>query len=265
VGPLSMSGDFVHCLGVGSGWPSAVHHYAAHLIRLDGGTILCDCGEPAAAQLKRSGLSFEEADAVWISHMHVDHFSGLFALLQSAWLEGRARPLSVHMPGHAIEAVKRMLVQGLLPPELLPFPLRLRPIRAGETVLSGTIRIAAWRTSHLDELKATYPKEFPRDAEAFCFLFEAGGKRVGYSGDIGRPEDLRPLLLRSPDLLLCETAHCEPEALLSFLKLFPVHRVALVHLGREQAARPEALRRLADKTLGPGRCLIPQEGERIEL
>src|SRR5262245_28556911 len=87
-------------LGTGPGDVAAGRFQSSILFETDTSRILLDAGEPCCPQLLELGFSLPELDAVWITHAHADHVSGLPLLLQASWLHGRKRPLPVGVPHH---------------------------------------------------------------------------------------------------------------------------------------------------------------------
>jgi ribonuclease Z len=59
--------------------------------------ILLDCGAGATGKLHDIG-SFEQVEAVLISHLHSDHIAGLFDFLLHTLITGRKRPLTLLSP-----------------------------------------------------------------------------------------------------------------------------------------------------------------------
>src|SRR5204863_3332580 len=131
--------------------------------------------------------------------------------------------------------------------ELLKFRLRLMPLRKNKPVSIRGLRVTPFRTSHLDRLRAQFPQN--SEIAAYCFLLESGRRRVGHSADLGKPEDLDPLLEKPLDLLICELAHFLPEQLFSYLRGRSIKRIAFVHLLRPLRENLAKTRRLAAKTL----------------
>jgi hypothetical protein len=66
--------------GTGDGLPCTDRHHASFLYRLGKKSILIDCGEAIDRNYKASGLSYDLLDAIFISHLHSDHFGGTAAL-----------------------------------------------------------------------------------------------------------------------------------------------------------------------------------------
>jgi ribonuclease BN (tRNA processing enzyme) len=260
-----MSNFVLKCFGVGDGWACADRDHASFLYRLGGVSILIDCGESVSGSFKAAGLACDSLDHIFISHLHSDHLAGFFMLMQGFWLEQRKKALPVHLPADGIKPVSRLLEASMLFPELLRFRLKFHALRAGKSVLTRGVRVTPFRSSHLDSLRRAFQKKHPQRFESFGFLIEAGQRRIGHSADIGRPEDLEPLLRRPLDLLVCELAHFPPEDLFRYLRNRDVKRVIFVHLAREHWKNVNRTRRLAAKLLPGIPCAFARDHEEFSL
>ena len=83
--------------------------------------------------------------------------------------------------------------------------------------------------------------------------------------DLGKPEDLEPLLRRPLDLLICELAHFSPEQIFSYLEGKPIKQVVFVHLSRACLENLTNIRRLADKRLPHISVSFARDGDEIQL
>lgn len=239
------------CFGVGDGLPCTDRNHAAFLYRLGKTSILIDCGEPIDGSYKASGLGYDLIDSVFLSHLHSDHAGGFFMLMQGFWLEGRKKPLPVYLPAYGVKPVREMLRAVLLFPSLLPFRLQLLPLRTSKPILVNGVKVTAFPTSHLGRLKAKFRKSSPRNFTSYCFLIESWNRRMVHSSDLGRPEDLEPLLRQPLDLLVCELAHFSARDIFGYLQGRPIKRVVFVHLGRDLWQNLAVTRGLAARML-PG-------------
>jgi len=243
----------VTCFGTGDGHPCSDRNHASFLYAIGKTRILIDCGEPLDRNYKASGLNYDEIDSILISHMHSDHVGGFFMFMQGLWLEKRRRELPVHLPGGAIKPVREMLKAVLIFDELIKFRLRLLPLREKKAIVIGNsssrVRITPFCNSHLNGLRARFGKKYRSDFSSYCFLLEGANRRVAHSSDLGKPEDLAPILSKPLDLLICELSHFSPEAIFSYLNGRPIKHVAFVHLSRPLRQNLPKLRRLAAKML----------------
>src|SRR5262249_26555933 len=60
--------------------------------------VLLDCGATSLTALRQAGLDPGEIGAVFVSHLHGDHFGGLPFLILDGQFSGRAAPLSIAGP-----------------------------------------------------------------------------------------------------------------------------------------------------------------------
>ncbi|HKQ40776.1 MAG TPA: MBL fold metallo-hydrolase [Verrucomicrobiae bacterium] len=258
-----MSSFSVKCFGVGDGVPNADRSHSSYLYTFGDLSVLIDCGEPVSRSLKASAVNFDGIDRLLISHLHSDHFGGVFMLLQSFWLDQRRKDLIVHLPEDKIAPLQEMLRAAYLFEELLPFKMRFEPLRSREAIKSGSVLLTPYPTTHLDRLKQKFQSKYPGRYEAFCFLLEAGGQRVAHSCDLGAPEDLAPLLADPVDLLVCEVSHFEPQALFDYLSRHRLKRLALVHIARWQWEQRDKIHEAARKTLPGVQVIVPRDQEQI--
>jgi len=256
----------VKCLGVGDGWPSADRSHAAFLYRLEETRLLIDCGESVSQGFKSAGWDYNLIDRILISHLHFDHWAGLFMLLQGCWLQAREKALTVHLPAEGLAPVRAMVRIGYLFDELLAFRLRFLPLRAGRPIrMAPGVRATPFPTTHLDGLRTAFRKQHARPFAAFGFLLECGARRLVHSGDLGAIEDLAAPLEKPVDLLVCELAHVPLEPLARFLRTRPVKRLVLVHLPESLWRDRRRTRLRLSGALGSLPFTVARDGEEIAL
>lgn len=85
-------------LGANSAQPAYGRHPTAQIISLKNRNFLVDCGEGTQIQLSKYHIKRSKIDHIFISHLHGDHFWGLFPLLDSMMLAGRKKTLHLYAP-----------------------------------------------------------------------------------------------------------------------------------------------------------------------
>jgi ribonuclease Z len=85
-------------LGTSSGAPTVERSLPSIAVRKDGDVYLLDCGEGAQRQMMRFGVSYMKVKAIFITHLHLDHFLGAFGLIETMALNGRAEKLTIYGP-----------------------------------------------------------------------------------------------------------------------------------------------------------------------
>ena len=93
-------------LGCGGMMPLPYRHLTSVLLRRDGDLFLFDCGEGTQVSLKRLNLKWKKIDAIFISHTHADHVTGLPGMLMLSAQVDRTEPLYIYGPPKIKEYVE---------------------------------------------------------------------------------------------------------------------------------------------------------------
>jgi len=84
-------------LGTGGSVPSPRRNTAAVLVRRGGDRLLFDCGEGTQRQMQRS-VGLVNLDAIFVTHLHADHYLGLPGLIKSYEMQDREERLTIYGP-----------------------------------------------------------------------------------------------------------------------------------------------------------------------
>ena len=114
--------------GTAGSVPTARRGLPATLLRRGGDRLLFDCGEGTQRQLLRT-VGLPDMQAVFLTHLHADHWLGLPGMLKSFELRDRDAPLTVYGPPGTADAHARD-ADRLRPPAL--------PVRASSTSRPAT-------------------------------------------------------------------------------------------------------------------------------
>jgi ribonuclease Z len=85
-------------LGSASASPILGGHPSSQLLAVDNDYFLIDCGEGTQYRLLEQNIRVSRLKAIFISHLHGDHYFGLFGLLNSLSLSGRKDELFLYGP-----------------------------------------------------------------------------------------------------------------------------------------------------------------------
>jgi ribonuclease Z len=184
--------------GTAGSVPTARRGLPAVLMRRGGDRLLFDCGEGTQRQLLRT-VGLPDIEAVYVTHLHADHWLGLPGMLKSFDLRDRDAPLAVYGPPGTAELMRAMrIVYGRL-----RYPFGVVELEAGEAVRYDGYEVVAFNVRHrthafgyaivederpgrFDEARAI-ELGVPR-GRAFGAL-QSGETVAGERGDV-RPEDV---------------------------------------------------------------------------
>jgi len=118
-------------LGTSSALPTSDRYPTAHVLNVHERLFLIDCGEGTQMQMRRYHIKFGKLNHIFISHLHGDHFFGLYPLLSTYNLMGRKAALNIYAPAGFEELMDRHLndFDINLAYELVLHPLTGRSVR----------------------------------------------------------------------------------------------------------------------------------------
>src|ERR1700756_4578633 len=86
-------------LGSGTSVPHSTRASAAFWLETSAGSILLDCSADAMHRMAEENLDWPNLEAIWISHLHLDHCGGLapflFGAKHAPQTRSRTKPLKI--------------------------------------------------------------------------------------------------------------------------------------------------------------------------
>jgi len=110
-------------LGTSSGKPTLKRNVSALAVAREGEWLLFDCGEGTQMQIQRAGLNPSRLSAIFITHLHGDHFNGLSGLLSTLGLDRRTRELTLVGPQGVREYIDTLAQLKIL---FVNYPLEIK-------------------------------------------------------------------------------------------------------------------------------------------
>ena len=132
-------------LGTSGMMPLPRRWLTALMTRLNGSSLLIDCGEGTQVAIREKGWSVNPIDTICFTHFHGDHISGLPGLLLSMGNSDRKEPVTLIGPKGLEKIVNqlRVIAPGL------PFPLRFIEFTEAEQEIEvNGYHLKAFRVHH---------------------------------------------------------------------------------------------------------------------
>jgi len=132
-------------LGTAGSVPCVNRNPSAILIQYGGDRILFDCGEGTQRQMMiaRTGFNLK---GIFITHLHTDHFIGLFGLLETLALNERKEKLNIYVPSPNVKFLHTLF--KLLGYYNLSYPVEIVGLEDGNEISFGNYKIVAFKTEH---------------------------------------------------------------------------------------------------------------------
>jgi ribonuclease BN (tRNA processing enzyme) len=242
-------------IGCGDAFGAGGRLQTSFHVRSAPSTFLIDCGTSTLIGLRRLGLEPNEIDAVFVTHLHGDHFGGLtWLVIDGHYVSKRKRPLVVTGP-RGIEARYLTAAEALYPGVTTNppgFELVFREYDERKPLDVGGVTVTPFEVQH------------PSGAPPYALRFELEGKVLAFTGDTGWV-DVICEVARDADIFISECfqydvvlpIHLDYATINANHARLNAKRVLLTHMGEAMLS--------AVGNVDQSRYLIAQDGMTLDL
>lgn len=204
-------------IGTSHGVPEPNRKCACTLIETAGKKYLIDMGCNAAEELIRLGITPPEITAVFVSHNHCDHTSGLFQFMSLLSWYYKSDATAFYLPSQEFaDGIRNAIHMATYE---LRDSLHVDLVGDGLFYDDGTLRVTGVPTHHCPNSHA--------------FILEAEGKKLAFTADLkGKDGPIvdYPAIVQEPmDLVVCEGAHFPVTLYKDAFLAIPPKKVVFTH------------------------------------
>lgn len=255
----------IHFLGTCAGTePMPGRKHASIAVESGKHVYWFDAGEGCSYTAHLLGIDLLKVNKVVISHTHMDHVGGLGNLLwniRKLVIMRKQLPIhggiEVYIPNMETWEGIKLILENTEGGFKTDYPITATPVEEGVLFDDGVMRVTAFSNSHLASLNSS-------KCLSFSYLIECEGKRLIYSGDVGKYEDLDKILYEACDGLVIETGHFGIDTAYEYWKTKKIDRLFFSHNGREILNAPEASQEKVKKYFGD-KAVICEDGMSVTL
>jgi ribonuclease BN (tRNA processing enzyme) len=224
-------------LGSGDAFGSGGRFNTCFYVTDQSGAFLMDCGASSMIAIQKFKVNPNTVRAIFISHLHGDHFGGLpFFILDAHLVSRRTTPLVIAGPRGLRDRLTTAM-EALFPGSTRldhSFGIDIQEFEPHVTRNVAGIQVTPYVVKHAS------------GADPFAYRIEADGKTLCYSGDTEWVDNLVEAA-KQADLFICECYqydrpvkfHLDMATLERHLPRMAAKRVILTHMGQEMLAHSD--------------------------
>jgi ribonuclease Z len=149
-----------------------------------------DCGESTQIQLRIYNVKIQKIDAVFISHLHGDHYFGLVGLLSSMHLLGREKAIDIYAP-ELLEKIIRLQLE--IAGARLQYDIRFHVIEEdyeGVVFEDNVISVTTFKLKHKVPTHGFVFREKEKERALLAEKFKESGLSLQHIPDLKRGKDV---------------------------------------------------------------------------
>lgn len=131
-------------LGTAAARPTVGRNVSSLAVQREADLFLFDCGEGTQRQMMRYGSGFG-VRAIFVTHLHADHFLGITGLLRTMALQERTDPLAIFGPRGSSGLLGTVVHLGV---DAIQFPVSVDEVAPGDAVPFEGYSIQAFQVAH---------------------------------------------------------------------------------------------------------------------
>ncbi|MBR4058978.1 MAG: MBL fold metallo-hydrolase [Lachnospiraceae bacterium] len=255
----------IHFLGTCAGTePMPGRKHAAIAVEAGEQIYWFDAGEGCSYTAHLMGLDLLKVGKIIISHTHMDHVGGLGNLLwniRKITAVRRQNPfqgaVEVYIPNMESWEGLMLLLRNTEGGFRTNYPVSAVQVEEGVLFDDGVMKVTAIKNRHMAHVETDR-------CLSYSYLMECEGKRLVYSGDVGKYEDLDVLLNEYCDGLVIETGHFGIDAARQYTADKYIGKIFFSHNGREILNTPIAAQEKINRYFG-NNAIICEDGMTVEL
>lgn len=209
--------------------PMPTRKHTAFVIEKDGRIYWFDAGEGCSHTAHLMGIDLLAVDKIIISHAHLDHVGGLANLIcnirKLIWVknqETKFGAIDLYVPDmNAWEGVSKLLIcnEKDIFDEI---KVNVNLVSDGVLFDDGTMKVYAYHNYHI-----------PYNTMSYTYRIEIEGKKIVYSGDVDKYEEMDEAIGDGCDVLIVETGHFKIDDTYEYCKNKNIGKIYFNHNGRE--------------------------------
>lgn len=230
----------VQVLGSGDAFGSGGRFHTCFAVLRGGASFLIDCGASAMIAIRRYGIDPNQIAAIFLSHLHGDHFGGLpFFILDAQLVSRRTSPLAIVGP-EGLSARLEALMEASFPGSSRArrnFPVEVVEIEPEKATLVPSV----------ETVVTGYVVDHPSGSPSLGLRLTCDGRVIAYTGDTAWTKNVVRIGHRA-DLFLAEAYcferkvpfHLDFGTLRERLADIEARKVVLTHMSPDMLSRDRA-------------------------